>query len=183
MSTDRVLLGRVTAAHGLRGEVKIASFAAQPEDIASYGPLTDADGARQFVLTDARLFKAGTIVARLKGVSDRSAAEALRGVELYVGRDVLPPPEEDEFYYSDLIGLSAVTPEGDILGRVMAVHDFGAGDLLEVGGNGGETLLIPFTKVQVPEIDIKSRRVTVIPLAPEEEDSEDRGGSNPWLTR
>ncbi len=179
MSGERVLLGRITAAHGLKGEVKIASFTATPEDIAAYGPLTDAGGGRPLTLLGVRPFKAGTVIAHVKGVHSREDAEALRGTELYVAREALPPPEDEEFYYSDLIGLTAINPDGGVAGTIIAVHNFGAGDLLEIRPEaGGATQFIPFTKDRVPRVDVPGRTVTVVPPAPDDADGEDGGEGN-----
>jgi len=161
---NKVLLGRIGGAHGLRGEVKIATFTAAPEDITAYGPLTSADGTRTFTITGMRAASGGSVIARLKGVADRTQAEALNGVELFVSRDALPPPDDDdEFYYSDLIGLAAVSPDGAVVGKVIAVHNFGAGDLIEVRFDGErQPVMIPFDNAHVPHVDIGAGRVTVI---------------------
>jgi 16S rRNA processing protein RimM len=169
-STDgKVLLGRVSGAQGLRGEVKINSFTSPPENIAAYGPLTDGEG-RSFVIERLRSIKGIAVAAQLAGIGDRNAAEALKGVELYVERDKLPEADEDEWYYDDLIGLDAVSPEGKPIGEVVAVQNFGAGDLLEIRPvNARPTLLVPFTKAAVPVLDMKARRV-VVDLAEEEDE-------------
>jgi 16S rRNA processing protein RimM len=160
---DLVLLGRVSDAHGLKGEVKIASFTANPLDLAAYGPLTAASGAR-FEVLEIRGFKAGTVIARLKGVSDRDAAEALKGTELFVPRAALPETDDGEFYHSELIGLAATSPEGEKLGEIVGVHNFGAGDLLEVRPpERGATWLVPFTEARVPEVDVRAGRVVILP--------------------
>src|SRR5262245_66088067 len=130
-AAGRILLGRIAGAHGLKGEVLIHSFAKVPESIAAYGPLADAEGGRTFTITRAKATAKG-VVARLAGVGDRTAAEALTGLELYVDRARLPPPAEDEFYHADLVGIEVVDPEGRMLGRISAVHNFGAGQLLEI---------------------------------------------------
>jgi 16S rRNA processing protein RimM len=163
MTDDKVLLGRITGAHGLKGEVKIAAFTGAPEDITAYGALTDAAGAREFHIASMHSAKGGSIVARLRGVSDRDQAEALRGVDLYAPRSALPPPEEDEFYYSDLIGLQAVSPEGEPIGEVVAVQNFGAGDLIEVRfKDERQPVLIPFDGAHVPHVDQEAGRVVVV---------------------
>lgn len=159
-----MLLGRIAGAHGIRGEVLIKSFTAAPEDIGAYGALSTADGSRAFEIASARSTPKGGVVARLKGISDRNAAEALKGTDLYVARDHLPPPSDDEFYYADLVGMTAVTPDGATLGEIVAVQNFGAGDLLEVRLAGkAKTELIPFTDAVVPDVDAAARRVTVVP--------------------
>lgn len=158
-----MLLGRIAGAHGIRGEVLIKSFTAAPEDIGAYGALSTADGSRAFEIASARSTPKGGVVARLKGISDRNAAEALKGTDLYVARDHLPPPSDDEFYYADLVGMTAVTPDGATLGEIVAVQNFGAGDLLEVRLAGkAKTELIPFTDAVVPDVDAAARRVTVV---------------------
>ena len=160
--STRILLGRIAGAHGIRGEVLIKTFTAAPEAIGSYGPLSDASGARTFKVESARATPKG-VVARLQGVADRNAAEALKGVELYIARDRLPPAAEGEFYHADLIGLAAVDAEGKPVGEIIAVQNFGAGDLLEIRLAGsGKTELVPFTDDAVPEVDIAARRVVVV---------------------
>ena len=159
---SRVLLGRIAGAHGIRGEVLIKTFTAEPESIGAYGPLSDKGGTRTFEIQSVRATAKG-VVARLKGVADRNAAEAIKGVELYVKRDKLPAAEEGEFYHADLIGLTAVDADGKPVGEIVAVHNFGAGDLIEVRLAGsGKTELIPFTDAAVPEVDIAARRVVVV---------------------
>jgi 16S rRNA processing protein RimM len=149
-------------AHGIRGEVVIHTYTAAPEDISTYGPLLDKSGAQSFRLRSARVTTKGGVVARLEGISDRNAAEALKGVELYVDRDKLPAAAEGEFYHADLIGLAAVDPQGKRLGEIVAVQNYGAGDLLEIRLTGaGKTELIPFTEATVPEVDIAAGRVVV----------------------
>jgi 16S rRNA processing protein RimM len=158
-----VLLGRIAGAHGIRGEVLIKSFTAAPEDIGAYGALSTADGSRTFEIASARPTPKGGVVVRLVGISDRNAAEALKGTDLYIARDRLPPPSDDEFYHADLVGMTAVTPDGATLGEIVAVHNFGAGDLLEVRLAGkAKTELLPFTDAVVPDVDVAARRVTVV---------------------
>lgn len=168
-----ILLGRIAGAQGLRGEVKINSFTADPEAIAAYGPLTSPDG-RRFVIERVRHLKGGSVVAALEGVRDRGAAEALHGAELYVPRDQLPEADEDEWYYEDLIGLKAVSPDGDEIGEVVSVQNFGAGDLLEIRlADARQTRFVPFTKTVVPAVHMKEERLVL--CLPAEEDGEDRG--------
>ena len=131
-SDERVLLGRITGVHGLKGEVKIAAFTAEPEDVAAYGPLTNADGSVTFEIASLRHAGGGGVVARLRGVADRNAAESLARNGAFRPRSMLPPADADEYYHSDLIGLSAISPDGEPLGEIVAVHNFGAGDLLEL---------------------------------------------------
>lgn len=158
---QRVCVARLGAPHGVRGEVRLWSFTAEPAAVGTYGPLETADG-RLIELETLRPAK-DCFVARLKGVGDRTAAERLRNVELFVPRERLPAPEDaDEFYHADLIGLSAVDPAGAALGRVVAVHNFGAGDIIEVQrAESRETVMLPFTQAAVPEIDVAGGRVVV----------------------
>jgi 16S rRNA processing protein RimM len=161
---ERVLLARVTGAHGLKGEVKIATFTADPEDVAAYGPLSNADGSVTVEIVSFRP-TGGAVIARLRGVADRDAAERLRGTELFVSRSVLPPADADdgEYYHSDLIGLSAISPEGEPLGEIVAVHNFGAGDLLELRPhNARQTQLIPFESAYAPHVDLEARSITIV---------------------
>ncbi len=161
--SERVLLGRISGAHGLKGEVKIATFTAEPEDVAAYGPLTSEDGTRKFEIASLRNAGGGAVIARLSGVTDRNGAEALRGTALYVERAALPPADEDEYYHSDLAGLTAVSAEGETLGEIVAVYNYGAGDLLELRLAGGRrTELIPFESAHVPKVDLEAGRITII---------------------
>ncbi len=170
----RVVVARIGAAHGIKGEVRVKSFTAEPLDLAAYGPLEAADG-RRFTIQAARPAGASPdmLVVRFTGIADRNQAEALTGLDLTVPRERLPEPEADEFYHADLIGLDAVTPSGAPLGTVVAVPNYGAGDLLEITRPAGPTLLVPFTRAAVPEIDLTARRVTVDP--PAEVGDEDDG--------
>ena len=158
----RILLGRIAGAHGIRGEVVIHAYTVAPEDIGAYGPLSDADGARSFTITSARGTAKG-VVARLKGVADRNAAEALKGVELYADRARLPAAAAGEYYHTDLIGLAAVDTEGKPLGEILTVQNFGAGDLLEIRLAGShKTEFVPFTEAAVPMVDLAAKRVVVV---------------------
>ncbi len=169
-----VLLGRFGAPHGVRGEIRLQSFTADPLAIGAHGALYDKSGARRFVLTSVRPQGKDMFVARVEGVEDRSAAERLTGVELFLPRENLPQPEEDEFYLADLEGLRAETADGALLGEVIAVRNFGAGEILEVRPpEGGETLLFPFTRAVVPVVDIAGGRVVIAP--PEEVAGEPEG--------
>jgi 16S rRNA processing protein RimM len=160
-ASQRILLGRIAGAHGVRGEVLIKTFTAAPNNIGAYGPLSDESGARTFTIQSARATTKG-VVARVQGVTDRNGAEALKGVELYVERDRLPAAAEDEFYHADLIGLAAVAPDGTPIGEIVAVQNFGGGDLIEIRLAGsGRTELVPFTDAVVPEVDLAARRVVV----------------------
>ena len=139
----QVCVARIGAAHGVRGQVKLWTFTEDPFAVTRYGPLSTKDGVRQFEVTQAREAK-GFLVATLKGVTDRDEAERLNGVELYVARDRLPATGADEYYHADLIGLAAVTPTDQPLGRDIAIHNFGAGDLLEIERPNGKRALVPF---------------------------------------
>ena len=163
---ERICVARIGAAHGVRGEVKLWSFTEDPAAVASYGPLESEDGKRRIEIEALRPAK-DHFVARIAGVADRDAAERLRNLELYIPRERLPEIEEaDTFYHADLIGLQAVTPDGENIGTVVAVHNFGASDVVEIKPTeGGEPLLIPFTNATVPEIDLDARRIVVIPPA------------------
>ncbi len=162
MTPKRILLGRIAGAHGIRGEVIVHAFTEPPENIAAYGPLFDESGARTFRIEIVHVTAKG-VVARLEGVSDRTAAEALKGVDLYVDRDRLPAAAEGEYYHADLIGMAAVDPAGLRIGEIVAVQNFGAGDLLEIRLAGArQTELIPFTDAHVPEVDIAARRAVVV---------------------
>ena len=142
--------------------MRIRTFTERAEDIAAYGPLTDETGARSFTLVDLRPIKGG-IAARVEGIQDRTAAEALKGTQLYVARDALPDSEGDEFYHTDLLGMRVVTVNGEEFGRVLALHDFGAGDVLEIERMDGPPLVVPFTRDTVPEIDTDKGYLVLIP--------------------
>ena len=175
-ASSRLLLGRIAGAHGIRGEVLIHAYTSAPEDIVAYGPLSDATARRSFEIAIVRTTPKG-VVARIAGIADRTAAEALKGVELYVGRDRLPAAAEGEFYHADLMGLAAVDPAGKVIGEIVAVQNYGAGDLIEIRLAGSaKTELILFTETEVPQIDIAARRaVVVMPATTDarEEDSPD----------
>jgi 16S rRNA processing protein RimM len=160
MPAGQICVARIGAAHGVRGAVKLWTFTEDPLAVRAYGPLMTKDGARQFEVTSAREAK-GHLVATLKGVATREEAERLNGVELYVARDKLPDTDEDEYYHADLIGLAAVTAANEPLGRVIAIHNFGAGDIIEIAPPGGSTMLLPFTNAVVPSVDIAGGRVVI----------------------
>jgi 16S rRNA processing protein RimM len=158
-----VKLGVFGAAQGVRGEVRVKSFTADPRAIASYGALVDASG-RSFSLQFVRALKDDMIVVRVEGVDDRDAAEALTGVDLFARRSQLPPPAQGEYYHADLVGLGAVTPDGQAMGRVVALLNYGAGDILEIGPEGGgETRLLPFSAEVVGEIDFEAGKIVIDP--------------------
>ncbi len=179
MSGDRVLIGVFGAPHGVRGEMRLKSYTADPAAVVDYGPVFTEDG-RRFVLKLVRPLKDDMVVVRAEGVADRDAAARLTNVRLYVPREKLPEPEEEEFYHSDLVGLRVETAEGEALGTVAAVVDFGAGDLLEIRRPaGGPTVLLPFTKAFVPTIDLRAGRILALPPAGLFDETGDEDGPPP----
>ena len=162
--SDRICVAQIGAAHGVRGEVKLRSFTEDPAAFMSYGPLESEDGTRRFEIEALRPAK-DHFVARFAGIGNRDAAVRLTNLKLYVPRDRLPPVEDDEtFYQSDLIGLAAVTPDGAALGIVKAILNYGAGDIVEIApADGGTPLMVPFTADAVPTVDIKGKRIVVVP--------------------
>jgi 16S rRNA processing protein RimM len=166
-SSQRICLGVITGAHGLQGEVRVCMFG-DAGALDAYGPVSDEAGERNFSIRGQRPAKGG-VLARIDGVGGRTQAESLKGTKLYVARAALPDPGPEEYYHSDLIGLDARAPDGAVLGKVIAVHDFGAGDLLEIGGPdapSGDTMMIPFTRAAAPEIDLE--RGVIVIEAPQE---------------
>ncbi len=164
-------MGFISGAHGIRGDVILRSFAQDPAAISDYGELTSKDGSRTFEIMVRRVTNKG-VVAGIKGITDRNGAEALKGTELYVARDQLDEPSDGEFYFDDLIGLSAVDPDGKPIGEVVGVNNFGAGDLLEVRLAGKkQTEYVSFTHDFVPDVDMEARRVVIV-LPSEDEDGE-----------
>jgi 16S rRNA processing protein RimM len=157
---SQICVARIGAAHGVRGAVKLWTFTEDPLAVKHYGPLSTKDGARQFEVTHVREAK-DHLVATLKGVATREDAERLNGIELYIARDKLPETEEDEYYHADLIGLAAVNAANEAIGRVIAIHNFGAGDIIEIAPASGPTLLLPFTNAVVPTVDLENRRVVI----------------------
>ena len=155
-----ICVARIGAAHGVRGAVKLWTFTEDPFAVKDYGPLTTKDGARQFEVTHVREAK-DHLVATLKGIATREDAERLNGLELYVPRDRLPETDDDEYYHADLIGLAAVNSADEPLGRVVAIHNFGAGDIIEIAPARGPTMLLPFTKAVVPTVDLAGGRVVI----------------------
>jgi 16S rRNA processing protein RimM len=158
----RVCLGVVTGPHGVQGAVRIKSFTQAPEDIARYGPLTDEAGNRCFELSLVGAVR-GVVLARLSGIEDRDQAEALRGLRLHLPRAALPQTEAEEYYHADLIGLEAVLGDGTRVGRVRAIHDFGAGDTLELARPGASPVMVPFTRAVVPSIELAAGRLVLDP--------------------
>ena len=163
---DRICVGAIAGAFGVRGEVRLKSFTADPRAIADYGPLTSEDGRHSFTITLTRPVTGG-FGARLSGVATREQAEALKGVTLWVARSALPSLPDDEFYHADLIGLAVFDPGGAPLGQVRAIHDHGAGDILEVAGSQG-VLLLPFTRAVVPTVDLTAGRIIADPPGSDE---------------
>lgn len=158
---DRVLMAQIGAAHGIKGEVRVKPFGEEPLALGSYGPLETLDGTKSFEIEGLRQQKA-MLVVRFKGVRDRNAAEALNGTKLYISRDRLPEPEDEEtFYLADLIGLDVVDPSGASIGTVLAVPNFGAGDLIEIAPKAGRSFYAPFTREVVPTIDLEAGRIVV----------------------
>ena len=170
-----VCVARIGAAHGVRGAVRLWTFTEDPLAVKDYGPLMTKDGTRQFEVTHAREAK-DHLVVTLKGVASRDDAERLNGLELYVPRDRLPDTDDGEYYHTDLIGLAAVTTTEQPLGRVIAIHNFGAGDIIEIAPPQGATMLLPFTNAVVPTVDLEGGRV-VIDLPKEIDDEID--GNDP----
>ena len=156
----QVCIARIGAAHGVRGAVKLWTFTEDPFAVKRYGPLSTKDGTRHFEVTHAREAKSH-LVAQLRGVTTREEAERLNGLELYISREKLPATEEDEYYHADLIGLAAVTTADEPLGRVVAIHNFGAGDILEIAPPDGATMLLPFSNAVVPTVDVAGGRVVI----------------------
>ena len=163
MSDDRICIGAIAGAFGVHGDVRLKSFTAHPEDIAAYGPLGTADGARAFTVTLTGQASNG-LTARLSDVRTREQAEALRGVQLFVARDRLPALPDDEYYHADLVGLAVFDTGGAPLGTVKSVQNHGASDLLELTlPGGGEAVLLPFTRACVPTVDLTSGRIVADP--------------------
>lgn len=164
MSQRLVLMGAILGAHGIKGEVKVKSFAARPAAIADYGPLLDPKRKRSFDLAIVSAGDAakGVVIARIAGIADRNEAAALKGIELFIERERLPAPTDpEEFYLADLIGLGAFDAKGSKLGEIVSVDNYGAGDLLLVVPADGEGFVVPFTKAFVPVVDIAGGRVVL----------------------
>ena len=167
-----ICVGVITGVRGLKGNVWIKSFTANPEDVAAYGPVSNQSGERRYRIRVVGQAK-GRLLARIEGVADRTAAEALKGEKLFVSRDDLPAPDEDEYYHADLIGLRAVLTghDGDSeaestdLGRVRAVHEFGAGTVIEIEGPAAGSHMVPFTREAVPLVDLSAGLLVIAPIA------------------
>src|SRR5690242_15055519 len=156
----QVCVARIGAAHGVRGAVKLWTFTEDPFAVTRYGPLTTKDGARSFEIAHVREAK-DHLVATFKDVTTRNEAERLNGIELYIAREKLPATDDDEYYHADLIGLAAVNAADEPLGRVTAIHNFGAGDIIEIAPPQGPTMLLPFTNAVVPTVDLAGGRVVI----------------------
>ncbi|MGK7651207.1 ribosome maturation factor RimM [Roseovarius sp. B08] len=162
--TDHICIGAVAGAFGVRGELRLKSFTATPEDIATYGPVTSEDGSQSFSITLTGQATKGALIARLSGVATKEQADALRGLRLFVERDRLPALPDDEYYHADLIGLEVFDTGGTLLGRVKSVQNHGASDILEIHGPGLKaTVLLPFTVEAVPTVDLASGRIVADP--------------------
>lgn len=176
----RVCLGAIAGAHGVRGEMRVKTFTEAPENIAAYGPLESEDAKRRFTLKVVRVQAGDIVIARAPEVGTREEAQSLKGVRLYAPRSALPEPEEDAFYLDDLVGLRAVDEDGAPLGRVSAVYNFGAGDLIELKDAPGKkgSQLVPFTKAAVPVVNLQAGTV-MISRAALEADADAGEGENP----
>ncbi|SHF07771.1 16S rRNA processing protein RimM [Ruegeria intermedia] len=161
--TDLICVGSIAGSFGVRGEVRLKSYCAVPEDIETYSPLTDETGTERYPLIITRAIKNG-FAARLGGVETKEQADALKGLRLFARRDQLPSLPDDEFYHADLIGLAVYDTGGTLLGRVKSVQNHGADDLLELHGPGLKTtVLLPFTKAAVPTVDLEAGRIVADP--------------------
>ncbi len=159
--SDLICLGAIAGAYGVRGEVRLKSFCAVPETIADYGPLVTGDG-RAFDVTLTRPIS-GAFAARLSGVTDKEAADALKGARLHVPRDRMPPLADEEYYHADLIGVAVHDTGGARIGEIKSVQDHGAGDILEISRPGLAELLVPFTRASVPTVDLAAGRIIIDP--------------------
>ena len=157
----QICVARIGAAHGVRGEVRLWPFTEDPMAVIDYGPLSTKDGVRQFEVVRARIAK-DHLVAVLKGITTREDAERINGLELYISRDKLPETDEGEYYHADLIGLRALDPAGTAIGKVLAIHNFGAGDIIEIAPPQGPTLLLPFSNEVVPTVDLAGGHVVIV---------------------
>jgi 16S rRNA processing protein RimM len=161
--SDLICVGAIAGAFGVKGEVRLKSFTADPASVADYGPLTSEDGAHSFDITLSRQVKNG-FAARLSGVETKEQADALRGMRLFAPRDCLPSLPDDEYYHADLIGLTVHDTGGEILGRVKSVLNHGAADILEIQVPGqSDTILLPFTLAIIPTVDLASGRIVADP--------------------
>ena len=165
-------VARVAGAFGVRGEIRITTFTEDPLALAAYRVLTREDGSAGLTITTARAVK-GAVIARAQGIDTRDQAEALRGLKLFIAREALPAPDEDEFYHADLLGLILETPEGELMGKVKTIQDFGAGDLIEVQPPMGASWWLPFTRETVPEVRLSEGKLIAIRPAEIDGDAEE----------
>lgn len=179
---DRLLcLARFAGAHGVRGEARLRAFTADPMNVGSYGPLTTEDGARRFRIVALRPLKTGFVLIRSPDIASREDAEALTGTSLFAPRSALPALEDpDEFYVEDLVGLNATTPDGVHIGMVKAVHNFGAGDMVEIAPAEGPTFMVPFTATAIPMVALGAR---VLMISEDALMSALNGGAQPATTQ
>jgi 16S rRNA processing protein RimM len=161
MTSKLILVGRVAGAFGVKGEVRVTAYTAEPQALLAYRELVRHDGSPGLTLLSGRVQK-GDLIGRAREIATKEEADALRGLLLHVPREALPEPEDDEYYLTDLIGMTAVTPAGETLGKVKAVHDFGAGDILEIDPGRGATWYLPFTREAVPEVDMAGGRIVAV---------------------
>jgi len=173
-----VLVGRVAGAFGVKGEVRISAYTETPLALLQYRLLKREDGSPGLTLVRGRAAK-NDFIGTASEITTKEEADALRGLRLFVAREDMPEPEEDEFYLSDLIGLAAVTPQGEALGRVKAVHDFGAGDILEIAPQRGPTWYLTFTRQTVPEVDIAGGRLVAVRPAEVSDDRPEGAADEP----
>jgi 16S rRNA processing protein RimM len=169
LTEKRVLLGVIARAHGVKGEVRVKCFTEEPQSVGAYGALTTEDG-RRLEIAELRVIKGGEVILRFACVSDRSTAESLKGRGIYVYRSALPTPASGEFYHADLAGLRAEDAAGALIGTIRAVHNFGAGDVIEVEFSDGGTEFVAFTDANVPVIDVAGGRLVIVP--PRDDDEE-----------
>lgn len=169
---ERILVGRFGGAQGLKGELRLKAFTGEPTAISRYGVLASRDGRQSFAIERLRRLTDDMVLVKIQGIDDRTAAEALTNLEVFVDRDRLPPPEDGEFYHVDLLGLSAQLADGRVLGIVQSVENYGGGDLLAIAPSGCDTILIPFTREFVPVVDVAARRLVVADGALGREESE-----------
>jgi 16S rRNA processing protein RimM len=168
-----ILIAVVTAVQGLKGEVRVKTFTEAPERLAGYGVLHTSEG-HKLEIAALRVSKADGAVVRFKGIGDRESAMRLVNARLLVGRDALPITGPDEFYHADLVGLRAQDGEGRVIGTVRTIHNFGAGDVIELERLGGGTLLLPFNGDFVPAVDVANGSITV--TEPEDVEAREQRG-------
>lgn len=161
---EKLCLGVITGAHGIRGAVKVKSFTQDPVELTNYGALSDTNGNQVYDLSIIGQAK-GLLIVKIAGITNRNQAEDLKGTELFIQRETLPEAENGEFYHADLVGLKALDQDGDLYGIVKALFDFGAGDILEIQRYDGKSVMYPFTLAVVPDININEGFLTIIPPA------------------